>query len=61
MIAALATAYTFDIFTRVADPKTLARTLVEMGPRGYLVFVVAYAVLQPFACPAPSSSSSRLH
>jgi uncharacterized membrane protein YdjX (TVP38/TMEM64 family) len=51
MIVALATAYKFDIFTRVADPKTLARTLVEMGPWGYLVFVVAYAVLQPFGVP----------
>ncbi|EYF02116.1 TVP38/TMEM64 family protein [Chondromyces apiculatus] len=51
VIVALAIAYRLGIFTQVADPKTLAQTLVAMGPWGYLAFVVAYTVLQPFGVP----------
>jgi uncharacterized membrane protein YdjX (TVP38/TMEM64 family) len=51
VIVTLAIAYRLGVFTRVADPKTVARTLVEMGPWGYLAFVAAYAVLQPFGVP----------
>ncbi|WP_394846989.1 VTT domain-containing protein [Pendulispora brunnea] len=51
VIAALASAYHLGIFAQVSEPKTLARTLVAMGPWGYLAFVVAYAVLQPFGVP----------
>jgi uncharacterized membrane protein YdjX (TVP38/TMEM64 family) len=47
----LAGAWHFGIFARVAEPRTLARTLVEMGAWGYLAFVLAYTVLQPFGVP----------
>src|SRR5262245_35700012 len=51
VLLTLATAYHFGFFARVAEPKILAKTLVEMGAWGYLAFVVAYTVLQPFGVP----------
>jgi uncharacterized membrane protein YdjX (TVP38/TMEM64 family) len=47
----LAAAYYFDIFARVSEPKALARSLVAMGAWGYLAFILAYTVLQPFGVP----------
>ncbi|MDY7225708.1 TVP38/TMEM64 family protein [Hyalangium rubrum] len=47
----LASAYHFGLLARVDEPKALADALVAMGPLGYLVFVLAYAVLQPFGVP----------
>jgi uncharacterized membrane protein YdjX (TVP38/TMEM64 family) len=49
--ALLATAYHLGVFGRLADPPTLARTLVGLGAWGYVAFVVAYAVFQPFGVP----------
>jgi uncharacterized membrane protein YdjX (TVP38/TMEM64 family) len=37
-----------DLF---AEPARLARTIVDLGGWGYLAFVVAYTVLQPFGVP----------
>jgi uncharacterized membrane protein YdjX (TVP38/TMEM64 family) len=51
VLLALASAWYFGIFARVAEPRTLAHTLVEMGAWGYLAFILAYAVLQPFGVP----------
>ncbi len=51
VLLALASAYHFGVFARVAEPKALAESLLALGARGYLVFVVAYAVLQPFGVP----------
>jgi len=51
VLLTLAGAYRFGIFARVGEPQALARSLVEMGPSGYAAFVLAYAVLQPFAVP----------
>lgn len=51
VLLALAGAWYSGIFDRVAEPRTLAHTLVEMGGWGYLAFVLAYAVLQPFGVP----------
>jgi uncharacterized membrane protein YdjX (TVP38/TMEM64 family) len=51
VIVALAVAYEVDLFARLADAKTLAQTLVAMGPWGYLAFIVAYSALQPFGVP----------
>ena len=51
VVITLAVAYRLGVFAQVGDPKTLAQTLVAMGPRGYLAFVVAYAALQPFGVP----------
>lgn len=47
----LATAWYFGVFARVSEPRELARALVEMGAWGYLAFIVAYALLQPFGVP----------
>jgi len=51
VLLTLAGAYHFGIFARVAEPQVLAQTLVEMGTWGYLAFILAYAVLQPFGVP----------
>ena len=47
----LASAWYFGVFARVGEPSALAHTLVEMGAWGYLAFIVAYTVLQPFGVP----------
>jgi uncharacterized membrane protein YdjX (TVP38/TMEM64 family) len=47
----LGLAYRFGIFAEVSDPASLVRTLVAMGISGYVIFVVAYALLQPFGVP----------
>lgn len=47
----LAAAWHFGVFERVGEPKALAEALVEMGAWGYLAFIVAYTVLQPFGVP----------
>ncbi len=50
-IVLIGVAYRLGVFAKVGDPKTLAQTLVAMGPWGYVAFVVAYTVLQPFGVP----------
>lgn len=47
----LVLAWRFGVLDRVAEPRALARALVEMGGWGYLSFVLAYTVLQPFGVP----------
>lgn len=47
----LATAHYFGVFGQFAEPTRLSRTLVELGPWGYLAFIAAYAALQPFGLP----------
>jgi len=49
--AALGVAYELGILRQFSDPAALQRSLVELGAWGYLAFVVAYAVLQPFGLP----------
>jgi uncharacterized membrane protein YdjX (TVP38/TMEM64 family) len=39
------------VFHQFGDPALVKETLSELGPWGYLVFVVVYAVLQPFGIP----------
>lgn len=39
------------VFERFAEPARLKQTLVELGPWGYVVFLVAYTALQPFGVP----------
>lgn len=51
VLVVLAVAWRLGVLSQVADPKTLSRTLVEMGPWGYVAFIAAYAVLQPFGVP----------
>lgn len=49
--AGLFVAYRMGVFETFAEPRALARSLVEMGWRGYLIFVLAYTLLQPFGVP----------
>jgi len=51
VLLTLVAAYHFGIFARVAEPKAFAAALVAMGAWGYLAFIVAYTVLQPFGVP----------
>lgn len=44
-------AYATGVLDQFADPGAVKRTLVSLGGWGYLAFVVAYAVLQPFGVP----------
>jgi uncharacterized membrane protein YdjX (TVP38/TMEM64 family) len=51
VLAALVIAQRLGVLRAVEDPAGLARTLVELGPWGWVAFVVAYAVVQPFGVP----------
>lgn len=51
VVVVLGAAYHFGILGRFAEPRTLAATLRATGVWGYLAFVVAYVVLQPFGVP----------
>ncbi|HVH41453.1 MAG TPA: VTT domain-containing protein [Labilithrix sp.] len=50
-VAGMALAYHFGVFAQVSEPQSLARNLVAMGIWGYLAFVLAYTLLQPFGVP----------
>lgn len=41
----------FGLFHLFAEPARVRETLVAIGPWGYVAFVVAYAMLQPFGVP----------
>lgn len=47
----VAVAWRLGLFAQFSDPASVKQTLVEQGAWGYLAFVVAYAVLQPFGVP----------
>jgi len=51
VLLTLGAAWYFGVFSRVAEPRLLARTLVDMGAWGYFAFILAYTVLQPFGVP----------
>lgn len=51
VLTLLALAWRLGVFDSFREPANLARALVELGGWGYLSFVVAYAVLQPFGVP----------
>jgi len=51
VIAGLVVAHRLGVFEHFADPARLTETLARLGPWGYVAFVVAYAVLQPFGVP----------
>jgi uncharacterized membrane protein YdjX (TVP38/TMEM64 family) len=51
VLALLALAHATGVLQRFADPAGVARTLVELGPWGYLAFIAAYALFQPFGVP----------
>jgi uncharacterized membrane protein YdjX (TVP38/TMEM64 family) len=49
--AGLALAWRMGVLDRLAEPRSLARSLVEMGAWGWVAFVVAYTLVQPFGVP----------
>ncbi len=52
MVAAgLVLAYRSGVFSQVSEPQDFARRLVAMGAWGYVAFVLAYTLLQPFGVP----------
>lgn len=51
VVAMLVIAYELGIVTDLADPRSFAHAVLEMGVWGYLAFVLAYAALQPFGMP----------
>jgi uncharacterized membrane protein YdjX (TVP38/TMEM64 family) len=51
VLVLLALAYHFGVLERFSAPAEIARTLVSLGGWGYLMFIVAYALLQPFGVP----------
>lgn len=51
VIAMLVCAHQLGVFQELRDPEHVRDTLVELGPLGYVAFVVAYATLQPFGVP----------
>jgi len=51
VVVVLLVAQRFGVFHQFANPGRAAQTLVRLGPWGYLAFVVAYAVFQPFGIP----------
>jgi len=51
VLVMLAAAWQLGIFARFSEPRDLTQALLEMGGWGYLAFVVAYTVLQPFGVP----------
>lgn len=51
VIALLAIAHRLGVFAEFKDPERVRQTLVELGPWGYVAFLVAYAALQPFGVP----------
>jgi uncharacterized membrane protein YdjX (TVP38/TMEM64 family) len=44
-------AWRSGVLAEVAEPSRLARTLVAMGALGYVAFIAAYTLLQPFGVP----------
>ena len=59
VVGVLVVAQRFGIFQAFADPVRVKQTLVQLGPWGYVAFIAAYTVLQPFGVPGRSSSWPR--
>jgi uncharacterized membrane protein YdjX (TVP38/TMEM64 family) len=51
VLAGLAVAWRLGAFERLSEPRQLARELAGTGAWGWVGFVVAYALLQPFGVP----------
>ncbi len=51
VVVLLLLAHRFGVFDQFKDPARVKQTLVELGPWGYVAFLVAYAALQPFGVP----------
>ncbi len=44
-------AHRFGLLGQLEDPARLKQTLVDLGPWGFVAFVLAYAFIQPFGVP----------
>jgi uncharacterized membrane protein YdjX (TVP38/TMEM64 family) len=51
VVLALFVAQRFGVFEQFASPQALQESLVALGTRGYIAFVLAFALLQPFVVP----------
>jgi uncharacterized membrane protein YdjX (TVP38/TMEM64 family) len=51
VVVGLVLAKWFGVLELFAEPARLARTIVDLGGWGYLAFIVAYTLLQPFGVP----------
>jgi uncharacterized membrane protein YdjX (TVP38/TMEM64 family) len=51
VVAMLVGAHQAGILHELSDPASVKRALVDLGPWGYLAFVAAYAIFQPFGVP----------
>ena len=51
VVTCLVVAQRFGLFELFGEPARIKQTLVDLGPWGYLVFILAYAALQPFGLP----------
>jgi uncharacterized membrane protein YdjX (TVP38/TMEM64 family) len=51
VLALLAAAWWGGVFALMAEPRTFAQAVVDLGAWGYVAFVVAYTLLQPFGVP----------
>jgi len=51
VVAVLVGAHQLGIFEQLGDPASVKDALVRLGPWGYVAFVAAYALLQPFGLP----------
>jgi uncharacterized membrane protein YdjX (TVP38/TMEM64 family) len=51
VVAILVVAQRLGIFHQLDSPAHVRETLVALGPWGYVAFIVAYALLQPFGIP----------
>jgi uncharacterized membrane protein YdjX (TVP38/TMEM64 family) len=51
VVALMLTAYQLGLFGVFGEPARVKEALLDLGPLGYLAFIAAYAVLQPFGMP----------
>jgi len=51
VLLGLGLAYRLGVFSDLADPKSFAQAVLALGAWGYLGFVLAYTLLQPFGVP----------
>lgn len=51
VVVVLAVAYQEGLLHLFSDPVRLKQTLLDLGPWGYVAFVLGYAALQPFGVP----------
>ena len=51
VVVGLVVAHQLGLFEIFGEPARIKQALVQLGPWGYLTFVVAYACLQPFGVP----------